>query len=445
MGNVPSKSLKSRYIPQILTAVLAIGATLVIAAFAGIAAPVALLLLALGAIGALAATRARNVRAPGGGAPSHGQREAAIERLASRLCALENEEQVARALEGSVQTCLDCAYVEVQIGKDDAGDDTAPGRTHTGSRPRSDDRASSDRSSDEIVTMPVAIDAELFATLRVCKRGAGAALSAADRALLTTTGHLGALALARIRAARELEQRRRQQMAAWRGEREALLETVAAEIAHEVRYPINYFRSLFERTEPGTHLDREDVEIGREEVERLERLVAGLRRMATHHLERRAVSLRELCARAEALLSDTFGAPHIETKVDAKTLLNCDVQQTSQVLVNLLTNALEAAGPNGRVGIEFRATANGGELCVWDTGPGFTGDPLRLFTPWYTTKLRGTGLGLSITHRLVRAHGWTIQASRAQERTHFIIGVRAEDLVSGTALHRKFLSEAEVA
>ena len=323
--------------------------------------------------------------------------------------------------------------------------ETTNRRAGSGCRPRPPERATGERTANEVAAVPIAIDAEVFATLRVCKSGAHPLLTPADRALLATVTQLGALALARIRATRELEQRRRQQMAAWRGEREALLETVAAEIAHEVRYPINYFRSLFERAEPGASLDAEDVEIGREEVERLERLVAGLRRMSTHHLERRPVSLRELCARAEVLLSDAFGTRAIEVNVDAGTLVNCDVQQTSQVLVNLLTNALEASGPSGRVGIEFRATSSGGELSVWDTGGGFSVDPARLFAPWYTTKLRGTGLGLSITHRLVRAHGWTIQATRKQDRTHFVIGVRAEDLVSGTTLHRKFLSEAEVA
>lgn len=445
MAKVPSKSSRSRHIPQFLGILLGAFAGLFAAVELGVSLAAALALLTLGALVALAAFYALSQRAHGGADATHGHREEVIEQLAAKLCSLESEEQVARALEHGVQSALECDYVEVQLSEGGGRDDASGWRTDSGLRPRPAERAASERGPEDVVAVPVAIESDQFATLRVCSSRPDRALSSADRALLATTSHLGALAFARIRATRELEQRRRQQMAAWRGEREALLETVAAEIAHEVRYPINYFRSLFERTEPGTPLDREDVEIGREEVERLERLVTGLRRMATHHLERRAVSVRELCARAEALLSDSFGAPHIETNVPAEALLNCDVQQTSQVLVNLLTNALEAAGPTGRIGIEFRATGSGGELSVWDTGSGFNGDPARLFTPWYTTKLRGTGLGLSITHRLVRAHGWTIQATRERERTRFTIGVRTEDLVNGSALHRKFLSEAEVA
>ena len=63
------------------------------------------------------------------------------------------------------------------------------------------------------------------------------------------------------------------------------------------------------------------------------------------------------------------------------------------ILVNLLANALDATEGRGEVGISWRAGPKGGELTVWDTGPGFEGDPSRLFAPWYTTKERGTGLG----------------------------------------------------
>jgi signal transduction histidine kinase len=99
------------------------------------------------------------------------------------------------------------------------------------------------------------------------------------------------------------------------------------------------------------------------------------------------------------------------------------------VLVNLASNALEACGPNGRVGISWKMVGNTGELAVWDDGPGFVGDASRLFAPWYTTKPRGTGLGLAITHRLVRAHAWSIAAQRLDGRTLFVVSVRSEDIV----------------
>jgi nitrogen-specific signal transduction histidine kinase len=66
---------------------------------------------------------------------------------------------------------------------------------------------------------------------------------------------------------------------------------------------------------------------------------------------------------------------------------------------------------------------------VWDDGPGFEGDAARLFAPWFTTKPRGTGLGLAITQRIVRAHGWTIDAERAGARTRFVVAIPPSDVL----------------
>jgi signal transduction histidine kinase len=89
--------------------------------------------------------------------------------------------------------------------------------------------------------------------------------------------------------------------------------------------------------------------------------------------------------------------------------------------------------------------SSGAELVVWDTGPGFEGDSSRLFAPWYTTKPKGTGLGLAITHRLVRAHGWSINAQRRDNRTLFMIAIRSEDVIAQSDLKDDSKPSAEVA
>jgi signal transduction histidine kinase len=277
--------------------------------------------------------------------------------------------------------------------------------------------------------MEVAFGGKPFGWLDAGAKRGGALFTSDDRDLLRTIANHGGLALAHAYAYQELEARRRQQVEAWRGEREALVETVAAEIAHEVRYPINYFRSLFERGAKSVALSADDIDVGREEVDRLERLVSGLKRMASHRLERAPTPVSELCTRVETLLGDSLNRRRIEVRLGPNATLRCDPDKMTQVLVNLMSNALEACGPNGRLGIEWQPRADGGELTVWDDGPGFVGDPSRLFAPWYTTKPRGTGLGLAITHRLVRAHGWSIAAQRRDARTVFAVIVRAEDVV----------------
>jgi signal transduction histidine kinase len=115
------------------------------------------------------------------------------------------------------------------------------------------------------------------------------------------------------------------------------------------------------------------------------------------------------------------------------------------MLVNLVANGLQAVKEGGKVGITWRAERKGAELVVWDTGPGFDGEPAQLFTPWYTTRPNGTGLGLAITHRLVRAHGWTIDATRRDGRTCFVISIRSDDVVAPRSSQSDDPRRAEVA
>jgi signal transduction histidine kinase len=278
------------------------------------------------------------------------------------------------------------------------------------------------------LSLPITFGEEHLGQLQVGSKRGGALFTTDDIDLLSTITNQGALALAHARAYQELEQRRRQQAEAWRGEREALVETVAAEIAHEIRYPINFFRSLFEHASEES-LGAEDIDIGREEVERLERLVAGLRRMAAHRLQRRSILVRDLCGHAEVLLRDALEGRTLAVTGDPKLAIRCDADQITQVLVNLVANALQATQAGGEVGVRWTREGTGATLVVWDTGPGFVEDPATLFAPWYTTRERGTGLGLAITHRLVRAHGWTVQARRDRGQTLFAIEIRGGDVV----------------
>ena len=364
-----------------------------------------------------------------------------IEQLSLELLMITSPDEVARAIERTVKRWLPCDRVDLTLEGEATSGEMEVAPPHTGEPGRhAEDPALKD------IQLAVAFGGRSLARLDVGPKRGGALFTSEDIDLLRTIANQGALAIAHAKAYQELEERRRQQAQAWRGEREALVETVAAEIAHEIRYPINYFRSVFERGAKGDVLDAEDIDVGREEVDRLERLVSGLRRMAAHRLDRAAIPLLELCARAETLLRDALSSRSLEFEVNPSVVVRCDLDKVIQVLVNLISNALEAAGAQGRVGVTWHETDAGGELVVWDDGPGFLGDPARLFAPWFTTKQRGTGLGLAIAHRLVRAHGWNITAQRRDDRTAFVITVRREDIVHvvGASEHGT-LAEAEVA
>jgi signal transduction histidine kinase len=369
--------------------------------------------------------------------PSRAVYKPTIEQLSEELTLINVPEEVAHAVERTVRRWLPCEKVEfVPVGErpPDLGEEM---ETVSGIRVRS----SSPGAPLGAVAAPAFVEpaADLsidvlfrdspLAVLRVGKKRGGALFTSEDVDLLRTIANQAALALAHAYSYQELELRRKQQAAAWRGEREALVETVAAEIAHEIRYPINFFKSLFQRGAGALTVDGEDVDIGSEEVERLERLVAGLRRVSNRRLERSVVRVDELVVKVERLLRDRLGARRLEVDLAGAPAIRCDLDQTTQVLVNLVSNALDAAGEDGRVGVTWVSGAAEGVLAVWDTGPGFTGDPARVFAPWYTTKPRGTGLGLAITHRIVRAHNWKIDPERSEDRTRFVIEIPHTDLV----------------
>ena len=340
--------------------------------------------------------------------PAAAQYKPTIEQLSEELTSIRDPREVRTAVERTVRRWLPCERVEFRT--------TAGGVVPGGES--EDERA-----------IPVAFGGEKLGWLVVGRKRGGALFTSDDVDLLGTIANQAALALAHALSYAELEQRRQQQAAAWQTERVALVETVAAEIAHEVRYPINFFRAVFRRDKKDAKLDEEEIDIGCEEVERLERLVAGLRRMVGHRMERRAVSVGDLMTRVEILLRDSLAGRALEVDVPPDTMLRCDLDQATQVLVNLVANAIEATGARGRIGVDWSVSPAGAELVVWDDGPGFERDAAELFAPWFTTKPRGTGLGLAITQRIVRAHGWSIDATRAEGRTRFVVIVPASDLV----------------
>ena len=91
--------------------------------------------------------------------------------------------------------------------------------------------------------------------------------------------------------------------------------------------------------------------------------------------------------------------------------VSCSPGQINQALLNLLTNAIQAAGPGGRVGLATSVVGEEVRITVVDDGPGVAVEfAARIFDPFFTTRPvgEGTGLGLSIAHAVVAEHGGSI-------------------------------------
>ncbi len=200
-----------------------------------------------------------------------------------------------------------------------------------------------------------------------------------------------------------------------RRNRLAALGEMAAGMAHEIRNPLGAIQLYAGML--GSELSRNAVPLGY-----VRKISAGVRRMEgvvgqvldfARELrpQRQVMDLVELI-REQAEFARTASTATIEvSRIGAGDIgWPIDPLLMGQVVLNLLTNAADAAGPCGHVrATSERMTEAEVKVTISDSGPGVPEELLtRIFDPFFTTKGRGTGLGLAIVHRVVEAHGGSI-------------------------------------
>jgi two-component system nitrogen regulation sensor histidine kinase NtrY len=103
---------------------------------------------------------------------------------------------------------------------------------------------------------------------------------------------------------------------------------------------------------------------------------------------------------------------YIETPVDEIELI-ADQNLISQVLINLLKNAVESNEGNPDAKIFLKASIKEGsstDICVTDNGPGIGEEVIdKIFIPFFTTRQNGSGIGLSLSKQIMKAHGGTLK------------------------------------
>ena len=100
----------------------------------------------------------------------------------------------------------------------------------------------------------------------------------------------------------------------------------------------------------------------------------------------------------------------VEIEAGPAVMLNADPDQLEQMLINLLTNAVDASLANGAkpVRIGWRVAESDLVVGIEDSGMGIANTE-NLFVPFYTTKPKGSGVGLALAQQIARAHGGEIR------------------------------------
>jgi PAS domain S-box-containing protein len=229
---------------------------------------------------------------------------------------------------------------------------------------------------------------------------------------------------------RDISEKTRLQAQVVESERLAAIGTTAAKIGHELGNPLNGM-SLTVQLLESRLTAAQHGEIGTT-IKRLKNEIARLNHLAG---EFRTISRREKYdfrpGQISPLIEDIiklqtphFIAQGIEVHVTVTPDLpavNLDSDKFKQALLNLLKNATEAMPNGGKISIEARATSNGVQLEITDTGMGIPLD-VDAFEPFMTTKKDGTGVGLVIVRQIIVAHRGSISyRSRLGEGTTFRI------------------------
>lgn len=208
---------------------------------------------------------------------------------------------------------------------------------------------------------------------------------------------------------------------------EQLRKNMVADVAHELRTPLSNIKGYLEAVSDGVvKPDAETIRKLNEEATLLARLVEDLQELSLAE----AGTLKLVClpeniagviVQTVAMLQPRAAAKGLSLVIelaDKLPLVNIDAQRVSQVLRNLLENAVTYTATDGTItvaaGMPDSRTL---EVSVTDTGQGIPADELPLiFERFYrvdksrTRATGGSGLGLTIARRLVEAHGGRIKA-----------------------------------
>ena len=221
---------------------------------------------------------------------------------------------------------------------------------------------------------------------------------------------------------------------------------MTADVAHELRTPLHIIQGNLEGMLDGVYEPtKEQIGAALEETRLLSRLVNDLQTLSLAeagklHLHCQTVTATDLIedtVTGFSILASENGI-NLEKEItgsEVELTLNADPDRLSQVLNNLVANAMRYTSSGGTIRLRAMPAPDGVTMIVEDTGTGIAPEDLpNVFERfWKAEKSRsrhegtGSGLGLAIAHQLVQAHGGTIRVeSQPGKGTCFTIDLPKE-------------------
>lgn len=244
-------------------------------------------------------------------------------------------------------------------------------------------------------------------------------------------------------------------------ERLRLLGQVSGGLAHQLRNGLTGARLALQlfaaECEPAT--DKAALDVALRQLTLLETNLKRFLDLGREGTRRERCDLTALVGEAVELLRPQCRHAAIDLRWPPSResmIVRGDPGQLSQLVLNVLGNAVDAAGPGGWIDVQMQPAERGRHndgrgpddssmfcvLEVRDSGPG----PLpevaaRLFEPFVTSKPEGVGLGLAVARQVAEAHGGSIGWTRLADRTCFRIELPAAPAESAAPLSPRMVAE----
>ena len=223
---------------------------------------------------------------------------------------------------------------------------------------------------------------------------------------------------------RQVQERTKQVV---RSEQLASVGFLAAGVAHEINNPLasiamcaesleGRFHGLLDETNADHSVMKSYLRMIQSEAFRCKEITEKLLDFSRIGQSRRqSADLVELVRDVTEMLRHLGKYQHKEISLQSRgpVIAPVNPQQFKQVMLNLLTNALDSIDADGTVRVEIGRHAGFAELAVVDNGSGMPPEVLEhVFEPFFTRRRegQGTGLGLSISYRIIADHGGEIAA-----------------------------------